>query len=282
MNKLTYMLRPTACVLLFLCYFVSLNGQCPPPGTVFTSQAKIDAMASEYPNCSVLEGNLVIQEASPGSIVNLDGLQYLQEITGNLVIRRLRDLEQLNGLDQLTRIGGELNIQGNPKLKNMNGLGQLNYVGSQSIVANNASLTSMNGLNRLATINGAFYVRSNPTLNQLSGLNGLQSIYGDLVINGNPTLNSLEGLENLLSIGRSTRAELKITNNPSLRELDGLAQLDFGKLSYLEITNCPSLSSGRSNSANALCQYLNAAGRARIYGNGAGFDSVEVLRSACQ
>lgn len=275
--------RASFCLLVLLCGTLGLAAQCPPAGTVFSSQRQIDEMASRYSDCTVLNGNLVLQEVVPGSINNLNGFNKLEEVEGDVVVRRLRDLESLAGLDQLTRIGGELNIQGNPRLSSFNGLGQLSYVGSQVIIANNVGLTALTGTERLLTVNGSLYLRKNPRLASINGLSGLKNVVGDLVISGNPALLSLNGLQNLSSLGTSVpRAQLQITDNPSLGDLSGLAALDFSALTYLEITNCPSLSGeGRSTATGALCNYLNNAGRARIYGNGAGFDSVEVLRAGC-
>ncbi|PHI20947.1 hypothetical protein CEQ90_04460 [Lewinellaceae bacterium SD302] len=259
----------------------TLAAQCPPPGTVFTKQAQIDAMRTQYPSCSRLEGNLVIQEAQPGAVTSLEGLSGLNDVTGDVVIRRVRDLASLVGLDNLQRIGGELNIQGNPRLTNFNGLGSLTSVGSQTIIANNVNLSDLSGLESLTIINGSLYLRRNVKLSRLNGLASLTSIVGDLVISGNPTLLSLDGLASLTNIGTtSPRAQLQITDNPSLQDLSGLGQLNFSALTYLEITNCPSLS-GSGRSGESLCRYLSSAGRARVYGNGAGFDSVEVLRSGC-
>ncbi len=261
----------------------SLVAQCPPPGTIFTNQAQVDALATQYPNCTVFEGNLVIQEAQAGAIRQLSGLRKIQELDGDLVIRLNRDLQSLSGLSALRRISGELNIQSNGQLQNLNGLEALSYVGSQAMVLSNPALSNLDGLRNLRQINGSLYLRKNPSLSSMSGLGNLQVLAGDLVISENPSLESLAGLESLQQLGHSQRAQLSLMDNPRLNDISALSALDFVKLTYLEITKCPSLSTaGRSSQASVLCSYISGVGRARIYGNGAGFDSLETLRQACK
>lgn len=264
-------------------FCAALTGQCPPPGTVFTDQQQIDAMARTYPGCTVLEGNLVIQEARPGAIRQLTGLNNLREINGNLIVRLNRDLTNLSGLNNLTRISGELNIQSNGQLVNLSGLNRLTYIGSQAMILSNPGMTSLTGLNSLTTINGTFYLKKNPSLASVSDLGQLRTINGDLSISENPSLTSLDGLNRLGSLGTTApRAQLELNENPRLSDISSLSALDFSKLTYLQITKCPSLTtSGRSNQPSALCSYLQNAGRARIYGNGAGFDSLESVRQQC-
>ncbi len=261
----------------------SLRAQCPPPATVFTDQAQLDAFAANYPNCSLFTGNLVIQEARPGAIQSLSGLRNLQEVDGNLIIRLNRDLQDLRGLSSLRRISGELNIQSNGQLSRLRGLERLNYVGSQMMIVGNPALINVDALVALKRVNGSCFIHKNPALQQITGLAQLLQIAGDLVLRENPSLTSLDGLEALQQIGHSSRSQLEITDNPRLNSITALAALDFSKLTYLEITKCPSLSTvGRSNQTTVLCSYLSNNGRARIHGNGAGFDSLEAIRQTCR
>lgn len=278
-------LRPSLFLLpIAVAFFAAaLVAQCPPPGTIFTNQAQVDAMASQYPNCRIFEGNLVIQEAQAGSIRQLNGLRNIQELDGDLVIRLNRDLQSLGGLSALARISGELNIQSNGQLQNLNGLGGLTYVGSQAMILSNPALRNLDGLRNLRQVNGSFFLRKNPSLSSISGLGSLQGLAGDLIISENPSLESLAGLQSLQQLGHSQRAQLSLTDNPRLNDISALAALDFTQLTYLEITKCPSLSTaGRSSQATVLCSYVSGVGSARIYGNGSGFDSLETLRQACK
>lgn len=259
-----------------------LGAQCPPAATIFTNQAEVDALASQYPDCTVFVGNLVIQEAQAGAIRQLNGLRNIRELDGDLVVRLNRDLQDLRGLSALTRISGELNIQSNGQLRSLHGLEALRYVGSQTMILSNPALANLDGLRSLSNINGSFYLRKNPSLNSISGLARLTSLAGDLVISENPALESLAGLQSLQQLGHRQRAQLSLTDNPRLSDIAALAALDFSQLTYLEITKCPSLSTaGRSSQANVLCTYIRSAGKARVFGNGAGFDSLETLRQAC-
>lgn len=273
----------TFITVVTLAFCSILSAQCPPPGTVFTTQQQIDAMARSFPGCTVLQGNLVIQEARPGAIQHLSGLTNLQEVNGNLIVRLNRDLTSLAGLDNLNRISGELNVQSNGQLTSLSGLNRLTYIGSQAMILSNPSLNSLTGLNSLRTVNGTFYLKKNPSLESISALGQLTTINGDLSISENPSLTSLDGLNQLGSLGTTApRAQLELNENPRLSDISSLSTLDFTKLTYLQITKCPSLrTNGRSSQANVLCSYLQNAGRARIYGNGAGFDSLESVRQQC-
>lgn len=262
---------------------LELRAQCPPPGTIFTNQSQLDAVAANYPDCTVFSGNVVIQEARPGTIKNLEGLSQIQEIDGDLIIRQTRDLMSLQGLGQLQRITGELNVQSNGALASLAGLEQLKYVGSQGLILSNPRLLSLSGLEALETVNGSLYIKKNPALAEMRGLSALTRIHGDLVIGENPSLESLDGLGRLNSIGAGRpRAQLTITENPRLSDITGLSALDFSRLTYLEITKCPSLTtSGRSSQASLFCNFLSGTGQARIFSNGAGFDSLEAVRRVC-
>jgi len=68
-------------LMLFLCHFF-LNAQpCLPAGITFSSQQQIDNFQTNYPNCTEIGGDMIIEG---NDITNLDGLSVLTTIGGFL------------------------------------------------------------------------------------------------------------------------------------------------------------------------------------------------------
>ena len=56
--------------------FLELNAQCPPGHVQFNSQSEVDQFIIDYPNCTVISGDLYIS----GGITDLMGLQNITSI----------------------------------------------------------------------------------------------------------------------------------------------------------------------------------------------------------
>src|SRR5690606_19456474 len=128
-NKLRITFMKTSVYFLLLVPFLFLfstgKGQCPPGGITFSSQAEIDAFATNYPNCTET-GYLSI---SGSTITDLSPLSNLTSIGGYLNIYNNSNLTNLDGLSNLTSIGGFLDIYNNSNLTNLDGLSNLTSVG---------------------------------------------------------------------------------------------------------------------------------------------------------
>ncbi len=97
-------------IFVINCNLVNAQG-CLPNGITITSQEQIDNFQSSYPDCTIIEGNLIIGDAYNGTDVsNLIGLEHIVAIEGNLEIFGNDELINLNGLENLTLIGGDLKI----------------------------------------------------------------------------------------------------------------------------------------------------------------------------
>lgn len=236
-----------------------LSLPCPAGSLIFTNQQQIDNFTLNYPNCTQLanvliegEGNSLISNlnglGSVTSIVkdliiednylyplllkNLEGLDNLSSIGGNLIITRADSLNTLEGLDNLTSIGGYLEIRSNHALTTLSALANVSSsLEGLSIIQNNA-LTSLNGLEGIDSIeNNLAIYGDNMLLSTLNGLNNLTSVGGNLLIGGyhyndnynydNLSLTNLEGLESLTSVG----GNLEIISSESLTSLAGLNNL---------------------------------------------------------
>ncbi|MBM1107506.1 T9SS type A sorting domain-containing protein [Aurantibacter crassamenti] len=219
-------------------------GQCPTTEIFINNQQDIDSFAANYPNCTELTNNLVLQ--GPG-ITNLNGLSQITEITGNLVIGGFNvgtSLINLIGLDNLETVTGKLDINRNANLETLTGLSKLTVVGSTQIgsgisISLNPSLLNLNGLNNLNRVNNSFNILNNASLLNIEALSNLNTLllgnFLSLTIQGNNALASLTGLEGLTMISGG----LAISGN-SLINLTGLDNLN-SITTRLTITNCDSL-----------------------------------------
>jgi hypothetical protein len=192
-------------VLLFALLIVSgaRAQSCLPEGIEFSTQAQIDNFQTNYPNCTHIEGSVII---SGSDITNLDGLSVVTSIGDGLCIGKRHisgnpALTSLTGLENITYIGGSFEIYYNHILTSLTGLEGITSIGDDLYIEHNDALTSLTGLDNLTFIGGALSIDHNDSLNNLTGLEGLPSIWGYLSIDGNAALTSLTGLEGLQYIG---------------------------------------------------------------------------------
>ena len=143
------LLRKTA-LLIVLAFFTQANvfPQCLPDGIEFETQAQIDSFPTDYPGCTEILGDVII-----------DGY----------------NINNLSGLNVLIKIDGDLRIEGLELLENLMGLSSLDSIGESLIIDYNYGLLNLNGLESLNTINGKISIFGNSMLNSLSGLENLSS-----------------------------------------------------------------------------------------------------------
>lgn len=227
------MKRRLAYLLIFLCCSLAacfpkwigcqkLQAQtCLPDGIQFTSQASLDAFATDYPGCTQILGSVLIEESTSGDIEDLQGLSALSSIGQFLEISGNTRLQNLAGLDNLLEVGENLSISGNAALLDVKALAKLSYIGQSLRVDANHALKNLSGLQAIQLIFQDLKVTNNNALHNLSGLDSLVQIGGQLNILSNASLNNLAGLSRLTSIGNI----LEISDNPNLESLDALQQL---------------------------------------------------------
>jgi hypothetical protein len=143
---------------------------CLPYGNYhFTTQADIDNFQSYYPGCDELHGDVSIQGA---------------------------DIDNLQGLNAITAIGGNLHIGGNPALANMEGLEGLTSIGGGLQIFSNSMVASLIGLENIAASSiDSLYIVDNDLLSACH----VQSICDYLVAPGGTTQisNNAPGCENI-------------------------------------------------------------------------------------
>lgn len=288
----------------------TISQPCLPNGITFTTQTQIDSFQITNPNCTEIEGDVKIYG---GNITNLNGLNVLTSIGGDLIIGDSYNggnpsLTSLTGLNNVTSIGGALSIMdndvlinltglenlfvieeglligtiniqgsfGNPSLTSLNGLESLLTIGGDLEIQDNEVLTSLSALNNLTSIGGFLLISVNDAITNFSGLDNVTSIGGGLAIYGNSSLTSMTGLDNVSSIG----GYLEIYSNDALLSLIGLDNVDAASiLWHLYISNNNSLSTCE---AQSVCEYLAGPGAdAQIYNNAPGCNSVQEVEDAC-
>ena len=169
-------------ILLF--YQLELLAQCPVSSVVLNTQAEVDAFATDYPNCTELNGSLRIEGAD---ITNLDALSNLEALYGGALIMGNPILSDLNGLNSIEEITG-LALLDNPSLVNFEGLNQLNKISGGLQIEINSGLEDFSGLEQLDTITGQLFIYNNNNVNDISALSNLEHIGGNLIITLSPLL----------------------------------------------------------------------------------------------
>ncbi|MCD4735198.1 MAG: T9SS type A sorting domain-containing protein [Bacteroidales bacterium] len=282
-----------SCLLLFAANFLFSQG-CLPEGIEFLSQDEIDLFPTNYPGCTVIEGDVAI---TGFGIYNLDSLNVLTAIDGKLNIST-DELTFLTGLENVTTIGGALEIKHCIALANLFGLENLVSLGGNLEIMNNPNLLNLSGLSNLTSIPGDLYVGLNTQLEDIKALAGVTSVGGNFTATVNPYMESL-GLFGLQAVGgnfevsttiylismedlaglTSIGGDMIINSNYALTSLEGMHSINPASIENLEIKQNPALS---ECAVESICNYLaSPGGTVDITFNGPGCDSIEEVISAC-
>ncbi|MCX6283579.1 MAG: T9SS type A sorting domain-containing protein [Bacteroidetes bacterium] len=256
---------------ILLSFYVSAQ-PCLHDGRGFYTQVDVDLFHRDNPNCTVIQGDVII---SGSDIKNLDSLRGLVSIEGYLDISHTELLGDLSGLDSLRAIGGHFGIYSNLNLRTLKGLGHLQLVGDNFEIFDNPVLRDLKGLDTLAAITRNFWIGSNPVLDTLKGLKNLRSIGGLLQVNDNLALKGLRELGNLKNLGQ----ELLIYSKQSLRSLSGLDSIRPGMIPAISIYNNEVLS---VCDVYSICKYFDVTwGSVTIYNNRAGCNNKAEVKAGC-
>jgi hypothetical protein len=158
--------------ILILCRMTTTAQSCLPEGITFSTQAEIDSFQINYPNCTEIEGDVIIQG---DNITNVDGLSVLNSFGGRLIIATNPSLTSLTGLENITSIAGDFWINFNNILYNLNGLNALTTIGQSFIIFGNNHLRDLTALDALTSIGGSLEIEDNDLLNSLSGLDNIDA-----------------------------------------------------------------------------------------------------------
>ncbi len=70
-------------ILVFVIQIQIFSQSCLPDGITFSTQSEINSFQTNYPNCTAIEGNVIILGTD---ISNLNGLSVLTNIEGDLSV----------------------------------------------------------------------------------------------------------------------------------------------------------------------------------------------------
>jgi hypothetical protein len=169
------------------------------------------------------------------NLVGLNGLTSVRDLT----IYYNESLLNLDALSELSEVSRNLEISSNAKLLNINGLSKLKAVGGTTTISSNPVLTNLDGLANVTTFGSEFEsntgltIYGNPALTDLNGFLNVEEI-GYLRVYSNNTLASCEGLAPVLGYGSGTAsvyATYVQTNREGCNSVDEiLASYDGGEL----------------------------------------------------
>jgi len=120
---------------------------CLPEGITFTTQAQIDSFPINNPNCTEIEGYVIIPY--PNNVSSLQGLNTISAIGGELLISDCNELTTLEGLNNLQSIGGGLSLISNDNLSSLSALHNLRSIGGGLTVSWNNRIKSLSGLDSI-------------------------------------------------------------------------------------------------------------------------------------
>ncbi|MGB4849858.1 MAG: hypothetical protein WBP41_18170 [Saprospiraceae bacterium] len=211
--------------ILALIYFITntaFGQNCLPGGIQFTTQAQIDNFASDYPGCTVIEGDVCIGDCDypyvDSDIENLLGLLQITSIKGNIEISSNKFLTGIEGFSNLTTIEKDLIIRFNDNLDFLYGLENIEVIGGTfELFGNNINLSTA-GLQNLKVIRGNMEFEYG-LFKGTQGLYSLDSIYGNFYIT-NTDMEDMLDFTGLLYLGGNL--QLSSTNMRSLAGLTGL------------------------------------------------------------
>ena len=168
---MNFLLRIGSLFLLLLS-FIALPAQCPSGHVELNTQLEVNDFAAQYPNCTTITGNLIIDDDGSDNITDLSPLSNLQYITGRLEVKNTPSLQSLFGLHNIVSVGHNLRILTNASLLHLE-LSSLNSVSGFLAINYNSVLESMEGLDSLVSIDGAMVIRANPLLRDISALSSI-------------------------------------------------------------------------------------------------------------
>ncbi len=176
---------------------------CPAQPTVYDGHIVLGdfQVASETPitdleGISIIDGDLLI---GGRNYVNLDFLQCITEVRGDIQIYDMPFLTDVSGTDNLVKVGrppgpcpscpgdmddgrGNITISNNPMLTDIDGFAGLTDVG-EGMKMGGTALAPM-----------SLVIRSNPALVTVSGFDNLLFIWSNLIIQENDALQDIKGL----------------------------------------------------------------------------------------
>lgn len=210
-------------LLFLIAISTSSLAQCPN-GITFQNQAQVDYFSTKYPNCTTINGDLILDPSASGHINNLNSLSKITKITGSIIVTQhnvafgsfsgLENLTYVGGriyindtwindispFRNLTYVGGNIDISGN-NITDFSPLNNITYMGGSLILSNDSNYCSTGLKLKVENIPGdlSYFVECTSDTN-LDALSSIKTIGGNFSFSDD-RITSLEGLNALESVG---------------------------------------------------------------------------------
>ncbi len=218
---------------------------CDLSDVTFSTQEEIDSFPSDYPDCEEVSRLRIVATSTDDDIVNLDGLNGIKRVEGDVTIQALDQLTDLLGLSALEEIGGDLSIKDNHLLTELDGLQNLLKVGQRIEISENNSLINIDAISQIAGSIDNFIMFYNPELQTIHFPNQIDTIRADLLISGNPHLGLLDGAASLKSVRSLWLGGLSSLTTLQVHGFENLTEI-VDRFEISEIANLDSLAAFQS------------------------------------
>lgn len=177
-------------------------------------------------DCDAATGTLVDKffRIDSGEFNEIEKLEGIGIVDGNVEINE-SNYNNLDFLNCVTEITGDLTIFGNPFLIDITATNNLQTLGGDFVFTANDSMTVFDGMNSVTEIARSMNPEPPPTelfhslvmnknaaLTRVEGWENLELIFGNLTIRDNPVLENIDGLKGIVGIGQV----LSVRDNPAL------------------------------------------------------------------
>jgi len=132
-----------------------------PGSFLVTTIEELEELRSLGGDRFLIDGNLTVRGPT---IVHMEPLLTLVEVTGAVEIDRNPKLINLDGLFSLRTVGKSLGVRGNSALRSLTGLNRVRTVKENLIIFRNRQLESLNALRRLQVVGESIEIRQNSVL----------------------------------------------------------------------------------------------------------------------
>lgn len=256
-----------------LCLFLLISfgafSQCPPGNISFATQNELNSFLTQYPNCTIIDGNVVVGYAggtTKSNITNLSPLSNIEIINGSLDISRNEDLATLTGLENLKSITGSLRISIHTWLTDISSLSNLTSV-SKIDISHNTHLLSLDGIQNTPSIVDELIIWNNYRMEEISHLSHFTEVHGDVSISlFHSVLASLYGIHNIKKI----KGEFQLKRLRQVKSLDWLhpdlvmESLEISENTILEVCQSP-----------PICRHVQSGKPYYFYDNNEACDEIE-------
>lgn len=206
-----------------------------------SSKAELDLFSSgEFIR---VNGDLIIGSqtyyfsGANNDIETLSGLETIESIHGDLIIRSNADLISLNGLNKLKAVHGNVTIYGNGLISDLNKLESLDSIYGSLTIERNNEVNMITAFANLTYIEGDININQNDKLIRINGFEDLESFEGSVEIISNNNLEevtSFSAFEQLKDIDISYNYNLVTLNFESLKKTNGYINIHSSKLTQLQ------------------------------------------------